>query len=40
MTRLSATATMDQDAAFERDDWKVRVKTTAKQTATADIVRA
>ncbi len=33
---LSATATMDQDATFERDDWKVRVKTTAKQTATAD----
>ena len=33
---LSATATMDQDATFERDDWNVRIKTTAKQTATAD----
>ena len=32
---LSATATMEQDATFERDDWNVRVKTVAKQTATA-----
>ena len=33
---LSAIATMDQEATFEREDWNVRVKTTAKQTATAD----
>lgn len=33
---LSAVATMDQEATFERADWKVRVKTTAKQTATSD----
>lgn len=31
---LSATATMDQDAKFERADWRVRIVTTARQTAT------
>lgn len=30
---LSAVATMDQDAVFEREDWAIRVKTTAKMTA-------
>jgi predicted acyl esterase len=31
---LSAVATMDQQALFERDDWSVRIETTARQTAT------
>ncbi len=33
---LSATATMEQRATFKREDWNVSVKTTARQTATAD----
>ena len=32
---LSARATMEQDSLFERGDWKVRIKTTSEQTATA-----
>ncbi|MDW4550339.1 CocE/NonD family hydrolase [Defluviimonas sp. D31] len=32
---LSARATMEQEARFTRDDWKVRIKTYAEQTATA-----
>jgi len=32
---LTARATMEQEARFTRDDWKVRIKTYAEQTATA-----
>jgi hypothetical protein len=32
---LSAVATMDQESHFERGDWNVRIKTTARQTASA-----
>ena len=34
---LSCVATMDQEGLFERDDWTVRIKTTAKMTATAEL---
>ena len=32
---LSAAASMEQEATFERGDWSVRVRTNARQTATA-----
>ncbi len=31
---LSARATMDQESCFERDDWRVRIKTSSEMTAT------
>ena len=33
---LSAVASMDQEAHYVRGDWNIRIKTTARQTATAD----